>query len=95
MKSAKLPSGLKLSVEQSRINVSENAWYDWIPFSIEWYLEGNLFLPHAQAVKLYGKGIALTIAITKSSEKSKVTVKIPIREVAARRIIAHQAKHHG
>lgn len=99
MKSPKLPSGLKLSVEPTRINVSEDAWLDWIPFSAQWYLEGELRLTNYTAIRMYNKGLALTVQAGLPSlsnrDKSKVTVKIPIREIAARRIIAHQAKQHG
>jgi hypothetical protein len=99
MKSPKLPSGLKLSVEQPRISVSENAWLDWIPVYTQWYLEGELRLTNYTAIRMYNKGLALTVRSGLPSlsnrDKSKVTVKIPIREIAARRIIAHQARQHG
>ena len=74
-----LPNGLELTIEANR------------DFGHQWYLEGRLWVSRAQAVKLYEKRLAHTIGQYRGTPSGLVTatVKIPIRDVAARRIIRH------
>ena len=93
-----LPNGLVLNIE---IAAPRKLWpgADDLAqdFGHQWYLEGNLDLPRAQAVKLYEKRLAHAIGQYRGRPDGLVTatVKIPIRDVAARRIIRHIVRERG